>query len=281
MGCRTHAHDRELFLRLRPGGIRLQQYVPIARHPIPVLPNRPRSPSIVPYLWRSYPVGRQEFSRAVVGQPLKLSFWTNDHFPKPVLAVLDTTLNAPGPDEWVSLPLEESDDTAFTCSITPTKTGLYTFRARCSFDGGMTWIRDPVPDAWVLVDPPQVDGLRLYTLVPRASGSIAEWASDLPRIKAMGFNAVHLLPVTTLDVSQSPYAAGDLFDVEHRYLSGFEHGDGLTQLEEYVRRARDLGIGLCFDLVLNHVGVRSAMVRLAPEWIVPDASRSSRWMRAE
>lgn len=260
--------------------------MPFANRTIPVLPDRPRSPSIVPYLWRSYPVGRQEFSRAVVGQPLRLSFWTNDHFPKPVMAVLDTTLNAPGaggggkPDEWVSVPFEESDDTAFTCSITPTKTGMYSCRARCSFDGGMTWIRDPVPDAWVLVDPPQIDGLRLYTLVPAASGSIAEWISDLPRIQAMGFNAVHILPVTTLDVSRSPYAASDLFDIDRRYLTSAEHGDGLTQLEAYVQRARQLKMGLCFDLVLNHIGVQSAMVKRAPEWIVPDATRADGNKRA-
>ncbi|MFZ4576421.1 MAG: alpha-amylase family glycosyl hydrolase [Phycisphaerales bacterium] len=254
--------------------------MPTVRRPIPALPDRPRSIAIVPYLWRSYPVGRQEFSRAVVGQPLKLSFWTDTSFPKPVLAVLDTTLNAPRPGEWVSVPFEESDDTAFTCSITPTETGLYSFRARCSFDGGMTWMRDPVPDAWVLVDPAQIDGLRLYTMIPAASGSIQDWTNDLPRIKAMGFSAIHLLPVTTLDVSQSPYAAGDLFDVDHRYLMDGVSGDGLSQLEGYVQRACELKMGLCFDLVLNHIGVQSAMVKRAPEWIVPDSSRADGNKRA-
>lgn len=250
------------------------------RRPIPDLPERGRTPSIVPYLWRSYPVGRQEFSRVVVGQPLNLSFWTSDHFPKPVQAILDTTLNAPSSGDWVSVPFTESDDTAFTCSITPLKTGLYTFRARCSFDGGMTWIRDPVPDAWVLVDPPQVDGLRLYTLIPAASGSISDWSGDLPRIKAMGFNAVHLLPVTALDESQSPYSARDLFSIDDRYLNTADPGDGLHQIEAYVERARDLHMGLCFDLVLNHIGVKSDMVRRAPEWIVPDASRADGNKRA-
>jgi hypothetical protein len=260
--------------------VRYNHIMAFERRPIPVLPDRGRSPSIVPYLWRSYPVGRQEFSRAVVGQPLKLSFWTNDHFPKPVQAILDTTLNASVDGDWVSVPFEESDDTAFTCSITPTKPGLFSLRARCSFDGGMTWMRDPVPDAWVLVDPPQVDGLRLYTMIPAASGTIADWISDLPRVKAMGFNAVHLLPVTKLDTSQSPYAAAELFDIDHRYLKNGERSDGLLQLEKYVERARELGMGLCFDLVLNHIGVRSAMAKAAPEWIVPDASRSDGNKRA-
>lgn len=81
----------------------------------------------------------------------------------------------------------------------------------------MTWIHDPIPDAWVLVDPPQVDHMRLYTLIPSVSGSIADWAADLKRIRDMGFNTVHLLPLTVLDTSQSPYSARELFDIDPMY----------------------------------------------------------------
>jgi hypothetical protein len=54
------------------------------------------------------------------------------------------------------------------------------------------WVRDSVPDAWILIDPPQVDGLCLYTMIPTVSGSLADWKDDLKRIREMGFNAVHL-----------------------------------------------------------------------------------------
>ena len=79
--------------------------------------------------------------------------------------------------------------------------GVLRVPAKASLDEGVNWVRDAVPVAWVMVDPPQVDGLRLYTLLPTASGSIGDWTADLERIKAMGFNAVHLLPITRLDVS--------------------------------------------------------------------------------
>jgi len=82
----------------------------------------------------------------------------------------------------------------------------------------------------------------------------------------MGFNAVHLLPITTLDTSESPYAAMDLFDIDHSYLVKGSRQGGLSQLEEYIAEARTLNIRLCFDLVLNHVGVHSAMARRAPDW---------------
>ena len=86
-----------------------------------------------------------------------------------------------------------------------------------------------LPDAWVLIDPPQVDGLRIYTLIPTVSGTVADWKVDVKRIREMGFNAVHLMPVTTMGVSQSPYAASDLFDIDHSYLmEGTRPWPGLT-----------------------------------------------------
>ena len=43
--------------------------------------------------------------------------------------------------------------------------------------------------------------------------------------------------------------------------------------KEYVQKPKKLNIQLCFDLVLNHVGVNSAMTR-APDWIVPDQNQA-------
>ena len=36
-----------------------------------------------------------------------------------------------------------------------------------------------VPDAYVLVDPPQVEHLRMYTLIPSVSGTIGDWSKEL------------------------------------------------------------------------------------------------------
>jgi len=56
--------------------------------------------------------------------------------------------------------------------------------------------------------------------------------------------------------------------------------DGLSQLEAFIEEARSLGIRLCFDLVLNHVGVHSTMARRAPDWIVPDQDQPDGLRRA-
>ncbi|MGA2232874.1 MAG: alpha-amylase family glycosyl hydrolase [Tepidisphaeraceae bacterium] len=211
---------------------------------------------------------------------MELSISTGKRFPPNARAILVTTINATHDGEWLEIPFALRDEKTFTCRIVPEQPGLYSFWALFSLDGGATWQHDPVPDAWVLVDPPQADHLRMYTLIPSVSGTIADWAHELPNIKAMGFNAIHFLPLTTLDTSQSPYSAKDLFGVEPSYLTpGTGHG-GLAQLEGLIEVAKALDMRLCFDLVLNHVGVDSQIARRAPEWIMPDSTRPDGLRRA-
>ena len=254
--------------------------MPIQHRKIPALPDRPRVDPIGGHIRRSYPVGRQSFSRACQGEVLALTITTEDALPDNVQAKLVTALNSNPGDVWAEVPFVRSDERTLTCRVKPERPGLHSFRAEFSLDKGATWLRDTVPDAWVLIDPPQVDGLRMYTMIPTVSGTVADWKADLKRIREMGFNAVHLLPVTTMDTSESPYAARDLFDIDPSYLVEGVRQDGLSQLGEYVEEARALNIRLCFGLVLNHVGVHSTMASRAPEWIVSDSSQPDGFQRA-
>ena len=247
---------------------------------IPVLPNRPHVHPIAGHLYRSYPVGRQNCSRAYQEKALTFTLTMEDPLPEGVQAGLATTLMSKQANEWTDIPFLRTDARTLTCRVTPAKPGLLSFRAEFSCDGGQTWRPDTVPDAWILVDPPQVDDLRLYTLLPSVSGTVADWKSDLKRIQGMGFNAVHLLPVTPQDTSESPYAARDLFDIDHSYLIEGSPRESLSQLEDFIEEARALNIRLCFDLVLNHVGVHSTMARQAPDWIVPDQNHADGFQRA-
>ena len=47
-----------------------------------------------------------------------------------------------------------------------------------------------------------------------------------------------------------------------------------------MRKQKRLNISLCFDLVLNHVGVNSTMAQRAPDWIIPDLDEKDGFMRA-
>lgn len=254
--------------------------MPIEHRQIPVLPERPRAHPIATQISRSYPVGRESFSRACQCRTLALTITSQSPLPDQVQVNLVTTLNSKEADEWTTIPFERADPRTLKCSIVPQHTGLHSFRAEYSLDHGVTWLRDTVPDACILIDPPQMDGLCIYSLIPTVSGTIADWKEDLKRIREMGFNSVHLLPLTTLDTSQSPYAARDLFDIDHSYLMDGSRQAGLLQLEEFIDEARSLGIRLVFDLVLNHVGINSTLARRAPDWIVPDQDQPDGLRRA-
>jgi hypothetical protein len=254
--------------------------MPEPHRPIPDIPERPRVHPVPGKISRSYPVGRQSFSRACQGNTIDLTIAAADALPVNVQAGLMTTLNSDDGKSWTTIPFSRHDDHTLMCSISPGHPGLHSFRAVFSLDSGSTWLRDTVPDAWILIDPPQVDGLRIYTLIPTVSGTVSDWKTDLPRIRAMGFNAIHLLPVTPMDKSQSPYSAKDLFAIDTGYLDSSSKRDGLAQMEDFIAEARKVGIRLVFDLVLNHVGVCSTMANHAPDWIVPDENQPDGLKRA-
>lgn len=254
----------------------------ILQNRIPVLPQRPRVRPIPGKIHHSYPSGKQNYSRAIQGQDVVLTiiFEKDASFTGNIRANLITTLTSEDGKTWNTIPFTERDSCTLVCKVKANHPGLHSFRAEFSFDDGTSWMRDSVADAWIIVDPAQLDGLRMYTLIPNVSGTISDWTNDLKRIKGMGFNAVHLLPLTTLDTSESPYSARDLFNVDPRYLSSDSSQTGPEQLEEFALKAKELGIRLCFDLVLNHVGVHSHIARQAPDWIVPDPAQPDGFQRA-
>lgn len=250
---------------------------------IPSIPNRPLVHPIAGTIHRSYPVGEKDYLRVIQGDELNLSITIDMRAPfrSNILVRLLTTLNSPDGNHWSTVPFTWVDSRTLVCKVKALQCGLHSFRAEFSLDEGLLWMRDSVADTRVLVDPPQVDGLCLYTLIPNISGSLLDWTADLKRIQAMGFNAIHLLPLTTLDSSESPYSAKDLFSIDPRYLAKDSSLDGLAQLEEFVEAAKALNIRLCFDLVLNHVGINSNIAKQAPDWIIFDPGQSDGLQRAK
>jgi hypothetical protein len=253
---------------------------PLDHRRIPVLPVRPRLHPFAGSITRSYTAGRMQYARAFHGEPVTISISSTVPFPPVVNAHIVMTRYANGDTSSNQFPFVRIDDQTIRCIATPEKSGLHSFRAEYSLDGGTAWLQDTAPDGWVLVDPSQVDGARIYTMIPTVSGTIKDWTADLPRIVEMGFTAVHLLPVTTQDTSQSPYSAHDLFSVDAAYLDPGSEDDGLTQLEKFVDAAKSHNLQICFDLVLNHVGVNSLIATKAPDWIVPDQNQPDGLQRA-
>lgn len=192
--------------------------------------------------------------------------------------LLHTNIDCPH-GEWRDLEFKREPGGIYSLFYTVRHCGSYQFKVKYSLDKGTKWYWDRVAFSHVIVDPEAVQDIRLYTLILPVSGTIGDWIEMLPRIAGLGFNAVHLLPITSLDYSESPYSAHDLFSIDKAYL-GKENAADFADFELFVEKARDLGIRLCFDLVLNHIGIGSRMVRMCPEWIVPDKHEKDGMKRA-
>ncbi|OPL15480.1 MAG: hypothetical protein AVO39_08015 [delta proteobacterium MLS_D] len=228
-------------------------------------------------LRRSFPRGQDEFFRIYQDEELTLEVEFQRQEPDASVR-LYTNLGG-SENDWRELDFEKKPDGTHRFSRRVEKRGNYQFKIKYSLDGGESWFWDRLPFSRVIVDPASLKDIRMYTLIPTVSGTVDDWIKDLPRIADLGFNTVHLLPLTELDESQSPYAAGDLFSIDAAYRNS-GNLQGFDDLRRFVEAARDRGIRLCFDLTLNHIGVRSRMVRECPEWIVPDRNEKDGMKRA-
>ena len=216
-------------------------------------------------------------------------------------------LNLPGPDPggiWEYRPMGPDGLGGFTLSLPLNRPGLYRYRFAGTVDGpegpmdapesalpgrktlppetsrpGGKLIWDPCPYHNLLVDPPGVRGLKLYSFIPFASGPLRDWPEKLAVIRSMGFNAVHFLPFTQTGGSQSPYSVGDHARLDRSLLEDPE-SEGWEEMDQLVESCTGLGLRLCFDLVLNHVAADGRLAQEHPEWIVPDPKEPDGFYRA-
>jgi starch synthase (maltosyl-transferring) len=182
-------------------------------------------------------------------------------------ARLYSNLSASGEFTEVDLAADEQGHFKILC---PTeRAGSYFFTLQYTMDGQQWyWVRG---ELWqLLVFPRPLQALRLYTLIPNASGPMHQWKSVLQRAAELGFTMVHILPVTKQGYSQSPYAAADLFSMEADLLSPGSDPSSMKDFEALVEEAKRLRLGLCLDLVLNHVAIDSELAKRCPHWIYPD-----------
>ncbi len=229
-------------------------------------------------LKRSYPAGRQRFLRAIAGEALPLRVELLRRHRNARLSIFTNACDE-GPDAWRELAMEARDG-AYCLDLHLPRRGTFAFRLKVSLDDGKTWHWDRMPATWVMVDPPRTCGVKLYTLIPTASGTWEDWRDSLPAIRDLGCNLIHLLPLTCRDVSLSPYAAADLFALDPAYVAPGDTRPTLAQFQTFVEEAARLELGLCIDLVFNHVGIHSVIARKRPEWLVPDDKEDDGFKRA-
>ncbi len=254
--------------------------MPICRREIPSLEATQKISHRPVIVARSYPFGRTNPMSSQRGRSIMVWVRVHPDFVSQCRVRFYSTIDQTSEDIIHIEECHRGGNGIFFTYFVPSRTGNYVFRASFSLDGGESWTFDDVPDTHIHISHPVFNEIRMYTLLPTASDHIANWKVELERIKGLGFNTIHLLPVTFMDESESPYSAHDLFSIDPSYLDPNDPRDGNAQWEDFVERSKSLGIRLCIDLVLNHVGARSRIARTLPEWIQPDSSRPDGFKRA-
>lgn len=128
-----------------------------------------------------------------------------------------------------------------------------------------SWL--PLPYCTLFVDPPSCQSINFYTFIPTVSGSYKDWFHDFLKIKEMGFDYIHLLPIVKMDSSESPYACSDFFEIDPAYCDGVPTKKIINEMISYCNKNQ---IRLCIDLVFNHVGVCHKICTDMPHWVKLD-----------
>jgi len=196
----------------------------------------------------------------------KVRLWTNvgPAFPAPAF-------------HWEEM--QADGDKHFHLALPTYRPGGFYFTLQYTLDGHQWyWQRG---DFWqVRVFPKQLKSLRLYTLIPTASGPMTSWEKVLQEAADLNFNMIHILPLTRQGASQSPYAAADLFALDPDLISTGASSLDMSCFEKLVGHAQSLGLGLCLDLVLNHVAFDSDLAKRCPHWIQSDPLEEDGFKRA-
>ena len=121
-------------------------------------------------------------------------------------------------------------------------------------------------------------GPRIYNLFPLLCGSVRQWEDHLPRIAAMGFDWVYVNPFHYPGFSGSLYAVKDYYRINDLMWDGENSLEDL--LKSFCSKARELGISVIMDLVINHTAKDSLLAADHPDWFLHENDGSLRSPRA-
>jgi starch synthase (maltosyl-transferring) len=114
--------------------------------------------------------------------------------------------------------------------------------------------------------------LIIYNLFPRHFTNIDEWSVVLPRIAAMGFNAVFVNPFFETGFSGSLYAIKDHYRLNPLFLKKGQDGADFAPIDRFNEACARNGLDLYIDLVINHTAFDAVLTKTRPSWYKCDAS---------
>jgi starch synthase (maltosyl-transferring) len=113
----------------------------------------------------------------------------------------------------------------------------------------------------------------VYNLFPTLAGPVSRWHAHLDRIAAMGFDWIYLNPIHATGGSGSLYAVADYYRLNPRLRGDDPRGDDAI-VAEFIAAAREHGLAVMLDLVINHTANDSPLVAEHPGWYAREADGS-------
>jgi starch synthase (maltosyl-transferring) len=108
-------------------------------------------------------------------------------------------------------------------------------------------------------------GPRIYNLFPLLTGPLLSWAPHLQRARQMEFNWLFVNPIQLSGFSRSLYSIKDYYAIDPRFLD-LSAGSPEDQLRKTISYARELGLRVMMDLVINHTAFDSPLLTEHPSW---------------
>jgi len=105
-------------------------------------------------------------------------------------------------------------------------------------------------------------------LFPLLAGPIESWEASLPRIAEMGFDWIYVNPFHYPGFSGSLYAVKDYYRLHPLLARDDEDHD--TVLRRFVQQAKEHGLDVMMDLVINHTSKDAVLVDEYPEAYLRD-----------
>lgn len=119
-------------------------------------------------------------------------------------------------------------------------------------------------------DSRSTEKLRIYNLFPKLAGNMTSWLLHIPRIAAMGFNAVYVNPFHYPGFSGSLYSPSDYYRFNPQFVDERCSLSADQQLKTVIDTMHGNGMKFIMDLVINHTAIDSPLVKQHPEWYVRD-----------
>ena len=111
----------------------------------------------------------------------------------------------------------------------------------------------------------------LYNLFPLMAGRFPNWGEHLSRAAALGFDWVFINPIQQLGASRSLYSIADYFQVNPAFVDPHSTASPEDQVRQVTAQARQTGLKVMIDLVINHCAIDSALTRQHPDWFLRDS----------